>query len=243
LRQTIASALAYPTVLAIGALLVVALLAGVVIPRFAALLTDVGGTLPATTRALLDATALLQRGLVPLGALVLVGAGALMATQRAPAARARHHARLLALPGLGPLRHALASVRVGGLLGAAIGARLSLPLALELAAAGADDAAIALRLDATRTRVLQGESLAVALGATRAVTPSMVRLIGVGELSGDLAGAITHANALETMAARQRLRASVAVVQPALIVVMGTLVTFVAVALLQAVYGVRPGGP
>lgn len=242
LRRAVLSALAYPALLTVAAVLVVALLVMVVLPRFAALLSDLGNAVPASTQFLLQVAhwcAVMIPGATVLAAL---GAVALWRFAQHPQRKARLHAAALSVPVIGALRHSLTSVRAGRLLAAAVKARLPLADGLRLAAIGAGDAEVAHRLERACARVLEGESLTDALVATAALSGSMVRLVGIGELSGDVACALAQAATLEAAAARQRIRAGVALIQPVLIVLLGGLVTFVAIAMLQAMYSVRPTG-
>jgi type II secretory pathway component PulF len=63
-----------------------------------------------------------------------------------------------------------------------------------------------------------------------------------GEESGRLSEMLEKAAALEEAAARRALRSLVALIEPVMIVLFALLVAFVAAALLQAVYSVRPAG-
>jgi type II secretory pathway component PulF len=51
---------------------------------------------------------------------------------------------------------------------------------------------------------------------------------------------LAHAGRLEAERAEQAVRAAVRLLEPALIILFGGIVAFVAAALLQAVYSVRP---
>ncbi|HVH10986.1 MAG TPA: type II secretion system F family protein, partial [Gemmatimonadales bacterium] len=67
-------------------------------------------------------------------------------------------------------------------------------------------------------------------------------LLQVGESSGRLAPMAQRAGDLAAQEAERGLKTLVTLVEPALIVTFGGLVAFVAAALLQAVYAIRPGG-
>jgi type II secretory pathway component PulF len=69
--------------------------------------------------------------------------------------------------------------------------------------------------------------------------PLSVRLLDAGEAGGDLAGMASRA-AEAANAETQRVAAgAVALVEPLLILGFGTLVGFIALALLQAIYGLN----
>jgi type II secretory pathway component PulF len=67
------------------------------------------------------------------------------------------------------------------------------------------------------------------------------RLVRAGEESGRLAGMLAHAARLEREHAVSQTKAIIRFLEPSLIVVFGAVVAFVAAALLQALYSIRPG--
>ena len=71
------------------------------------------------------------------------------------------------------------------------------------------------------------------------MTPSATRLIGAGEAGGALSALLRHAAMLESERATVQTKSLMRVVEPALILLLGAIVSGVAVALLQAVYSVR----
>jgi general secretion pathway protein F len=88
--------------------------------------------------------------------------------------------------------------------------------------------------------VAEGQGLTAALEATRAVTATAVQLAAIGESSSRLPVLLAKAADLEEQAAERRLHALAGFLEPALIVAFAGLVAFVAAALLQAVYALRP---
>jgi type II secretory pathway component PulF len=233
-------ALAYPLVLLVAGTVAVLVIGTVVIPRFAELLGDLGQTLPAATRVLLAASSLLTHQwwavVLVIGATVAAGAAWL----RRPAGRRRVHDALLAMPVVGPVRHALATTRVARALGGMLGAGMPLLPALDAAREAAGDEAVAARLRSARERVAGGMPLTTALERERALTPAALQLVGVGESSARLGEMSRRAGDLAAQEAERGLKTLVTLIEPVLIVGFGAVVAFVAVALLQAVYAVRP---
>ncbi|MGH7338726.1 MAG: type II secretion system F family protein, partial [Myxococcota bacterium] len=114
-RARVRAALAYPLVLLVVGSGSLALIVLFVIPRFAALLGDLGQALPPATRVLLTtANTIREYGIV----LLTVGVGALVLGARWIAQRrAAWDAALLELPIVGAIRHTLASARAARTLG------------------------------------------------------------------------------------------------------------------------------
>lgn len=233
-------ALAYPLVLAVGGTISVLVIGTVIVPRFAELLGDMGQQLPLATRVLLAGSAALRRFWLPLVVAAIGGAGLVADRLRRPEVRCRWHALLLDLPVIGPVRLGLATTRVARALGGALGVGVPLLGALESAREAAGDAAVAERLGRVRERVAQGAPLAASLERERAVDATALQLVAVGEASGRLAPLCTQAGDLAAQTTERGLKMLVTLVEPALVVVFGGLVAFVAAALLQAVYSLRP---
>ena len=215
-----------------------ALIALVVVPRFASLLGDLGQELPVATRVLVVWSDLLRRyGVV--GLPVFVGAGA-VAAHLARVHRATWHRSVLDWPLLGPVRHAFASARAARALGSLLATGGPALAALTTATEAAGDEGVRARLVAARERIAEGEGLAAALSATRALTPTAIQLLAIGEGSGRVSELLARAADLDEAEAERRVRAVVTLLEPALILAFAAVVAFVAAALLQAVYAVRP---
>jgi general secretion pathway protein F len=234
------SALAYPVVVAVTGLASVAAMVGIVLPRFALILADIGQELPAMTQLVLGTADIARSALLPALAMAGLAAFLIHGRRRSPAGRQQLHAALLALPVLGDLRHSASTARLATSLGALVGSGVPIPSALRLASHAAGDHEITARVDRAFERIRAGESLANALASARAATPLAVRLIRTGEESGRLASMLDHAGTMERDRVHRAIQAGVRALEPLLILVFAALVGTVAVALLQAVYAVRP---
>ena len=235
----IRAALAYPAVLAIAGSASVALIVLYVIPRFGTLLGDVGQSLPPATRLLLNFTAALRE--YGLFAMAIIVVGALIVSRRIRSQRAEWHEFLLRLPLIGGLRQSLTTARVGRTLGALLATGAPALQALRVSAEAAGDAAVARRLHRAADAVAGGASLSAALASAGAISAAALQLANIGEGSGQLPMLLEQAAEQEQVRAERQVKALLALIEPALIVTFAALVAFVAAALLQAVYAVRPG--
>jgi general secretion pathway protein F len=239
-RTAVRGALAYPLVLAGAGTASVALLVGVVLPRFATILADLGQSLPPTTRLVLGSAAVLRATALPgllLAAAVLVAWRGWTASEHG---RLRWHEFLLSLPLIGSIRRSGATARGAAALAALLMSGVPLAPGLLHSARAAGDAAMARRLLAAREAIIGGSGIARALQVENAATPTTVRLVRAGEQTGQLAGMLTHAARLESERVEQTVRSAVRLLEPVLILAFGGIVALVAAALLQAVYSVRP---
>jgi general secretion pathway protein F len=241
IRAAIRAALTYPAILTCAGAASLVLLVGVVLPRFALILADLGQALPPTTRFVLASAAFARAAVVPAAVAIT---GILLwwrSWTTSSAGRTRWHAWLLAMPGLGTVRRAASTARACSATAALLQSGVPIAGALQHAAAAAGDAAIQGRLLAAREQVMAGQRISRALENVGALTLTATRLIRAGEETGRLAELLEHAARIERERAQDLTRSTVRILEPALILLFGALVALVAAALLQAVYSVRPG--
>lgn len=240
-RSALLGALAYPSVLALTATFAVALLVGVVLPRFARILSEAGGVLPPSTAALLDVARTARAAFVP--SIVLLGVAALLGRRWLKSDSGRHawHRMLLGVPVIGVIRRASASRRFCSALAALLKSGTPLAVALKHAAPASGDAHVALQVETARTVVIAGSSLSHALRSHPALPDSTLRLIQVGEASGDLVRMLAHCSGMEQERAQMRTKSLMRLIEPTLILFFGGIVALIAAALLQALYSLTPG--
>jgi type II secretory pathway component PulF len=203
-------------------------------------LADLGASLPASTRAVLDISAVVRAGAVPGAIAIAVALGAWRAWVATAGGRARWDTWLLSLPLIGTIRRSAGTARVGGAVASLLDSGVPIAPALLAGARASGDAALEARLMEARASVIAGTPLSSAIAASDAATTTVVRLVRAGEESGRLAEMLSRGSVLEAERARRLVSGAVKLLEPALILMFGGIVAFVAAALLQAVYSVRP---
>lgn len=239
LRAQVRAALLYPALMAGVAAVGVTVLLLVVVPRFVTMLGEVGGTLPRSTRLLVAASRVLVGGWWAWLLLAVAAVAGARGWLSVPANRARWHAARLALPVVGPLERRWATARVTRTLGLLLAGGERLLPALRVAAGAAPNLAVGAGVERAAARVAEGERLAPALAGV--VPPLAAQLLAVGEETGRLGPMAERVADVYDVEVRRALRTAVALLEPAMIVLFGVIVGFVALALLQAVYAVDPG--
>lgn len=212
------------------------------ITTFVALLQDSGSALPRSTAILIAASQGLTHGfpLIAGGGVVLAMAYA--AGRSSEMGRERIDSFLLRLPILGALRARHATARLANTLATLLAGGMPLLTALEIAQETTADAAVGADVRAAQDAVRRGEAFSGALGRGRAFPYAFIRLVEVGEETGQLDTLIEKAGMLLETELERRLEQSVALLEPAMIVVFGCVIGFVALALLQAIYGIHADG-
>ena len=237
LRARLRGALVYPTILGFASMLGVIIILLVVVPRFAALISDSGGALPASTRALIALSTVLTQGW---WVMVLVAGASGLAVQRAlqaSATRRRLHASRLQWPVIGRLERTQAAAGYTGTLAIALRAGVSLLGAMALARAVVGNEYLATALRDAEDRVRGGATLS---GAVAGLLPPLTeRLLDAGETSGDVAGMAARAAEAADGELQRTISQAVTLIEPVMILGFGGIVGFVALALLQAIYGLN----
>ena len=241
LRGKLLSAAIYPLLLLLASGAAVATLVLVVLPRFAELLDASATTLPWSTAFLLRLSGVASSqwpALLVAAMLAAAGVSVVAGTDRGRRLGAR---LLLGVPVVGTIRRSALGARFARALGVLLGGGAPILDALEEAAAAVADPIASDEIARVRGRVREGISLAGAL-AERGIFPPLVpRLVAVGEESGRLDEFLARTAELLEDRAERLLQRLVTLFEPAMIIVLGLVVAFVAMSLLQAIYGVDAG--
>jgi type IV pilus assembly protein PilC len=237
-RRKVKAAMVYPMVIAGMSLVTVVVLAGYVLPQFRTFFGSLHATLPLPTRMLLSTTdflttwwwALLGGGLV-LTLTALLGL-------RTPWGRRAAHRVLLAVPVVGDTVRFVLVERFCRMLSAMVGAGVALPEALRVAGDALRNVVFVGALAEVRASMLRGEGLARPLAATGLFPATAAQMIRVGEETGTLDAQLETTATYYEGELGYRIERLTALFEPAVIVVMGLVVGFVAVALVSAMYGI-----
>jgi general secretion pathway protein F len=114
-------------------------------------------------------------------------------------------------------------------------------LALEDARDCMTDPVAQAETDRIRLRVREGSSLNAAIAEGGLFPDVLTQLVALGEEAGQLASFLLKGAELLEKKTERSLERLVALVEPAMIVGFGGIVAVVALALLQAIYGVNAG--
>jgi general secretion pathway protein F len=239
LRSQVTASLLYPALMATVASIGVVVLLLFVIPRFAAILGDVGTTLPLSTRLLVGASTLVANGWwvwLLLAAGLSYGLGTALQNRDT---RRRWHAARLRWPVVGDLELKYATARFARTLGLLLRSGVPILNALRIARASLQNLALGDGMDRAAVTVAEGGALAPALAGTW--PPLALQMLAVGEESGRVDEMCLRIADTYESEVRRALRTAVAMIEPVMILVFGALVGFIALAMLQAIYSINSG--
>ncbi len=232
LRGKLQAALAYPAALTVVATLAVAALMIFVVPRIAEQFADIGQSLPLLTRIVVGVSHIMA-GWWWLIALLLAAGAALFARAMTDAATRRHFdAWLLGLPVAGRLIRNWQSARLARTLAMMVASRLPIVDGLALTLPTIGNREIRARVARMADDIREGASLTAAMKRATILPPLLVAMVAGGESAGRLDVMLDRgAEALE----REHdaaTRAALALLEPAIILVMGGAVAVIVLSIL-----------
>lgn len=223
LRDKLISAAIYPAILIGASTLVIAFLTVFVVPRFAEIYEDMGGDLPWMSAMLLD----IGRGVgehpwLAIGALVGVMVGVVSAWT-SPVVRAAVSARLWQTPVIGPRLRLIELASLYRTLGLLLQAGVAVVPALE---ASGELVGPSLRpsLEMATKRVREGMRLSESLHQNDLSTPVSLRMVRVGEQTGELGSMLERAATFYDEELARFTEWVGKVVSPVLMLIMGVLI-------------------
>ena len=237
-RRKIKSALIYPAVIAVMSVVTVVILTGFVLPRFEVFFEGLDAELPWETRFLLETGRFVTRWWWALIAAAVALWALVFAILRTTPGRRLRDRVVLRIPMIGlTIRYALIE-RFCRVLSSMAGAGVALPEALRVAKESLRNRVYMQALDDVGEAMLRGEGLAGPLARTAVFPPTAARMIRVGEETGTLETQLEVTAKYYEGELDYRLKKLTALFEPAVILVMGGVVGFVAIALVRAMYGV-----
>lgn len=237
-RRKVKSALTYPIIVFFLAIAAVLVLVGYVLPKFEEFFDDLGATLPLPTRILLGGAGIVSRfwlfGLA--GIAVITTATVLyLRTESGKTARDR---LLLRLPAIGIVVRYTVVERFCRILAAMVSAGVPMPDAVTISAESTANRIYIKGLSEARDEMVRGAGLAGPISATGLFPAGANQMIRVGEATGTLDTQLVTAATFYERELDYRLKRLTDVFEPAIIVFVGGMVGFVAIALVSAMYGI-----
>jgi len=240
-RAKVVSALTYPGVVMVLALFTVAVLAGYVLPQFKPLFEELGAKLPFATRLLLGVADLFTVLWYIPASVVAVIAGwnvYLFKTEKGKRLKDRLVLKIPVLKGI--VEFAILE-RFCRILAAMVKAGVPLPQALSTTTAATGNTVFRDALEQAQAEMLEGAGFAAPLARTELFPGAARQMFKVGEETGTLDQQLVVASMYFDRELEARIKKFTAMFEPLMIVFVGGVVGFVAVALVQAMYGVLNG--
>lgn len=237
-RQKIRSAMAYPLIVLALATVTIVVLTVFVIPRFERFFASLNAKLPLATRILIAVTGFITNywwavvgGLLVLGLVTYLGS-------KTEGGRSLIDGTLLKLPVIGDVVRFAIIERFCRILGAMVQAGVPLPEAMVVVSDGTNNASFRRGLMKVRESMLEGEGLSRPIARTELFPPAVIQMVRVGEDTGTLDEQLEAAAGFYETELSFKIKRLTTYFEPAIIMFVGVVVGFVAVAVVSAMYGI-----
>jgi type IV pilus assembly protein PilC len=237
-RRKIVAALTYPTIVAAMAVVVVIVLVAFVLPRFKHFFSDLGAKLPLPTRMLLSFTDFTQNYwwiFVILAALLF---GLVLWLTQTDKGRFLRDRMVLRTPALGDLVQTAVLERFCRILSSMTSSGVPLTEALQVTAQATSNVVYRNGISDARQAMIRGEGLAAPLGQTGLFPAAARQMLRVGEDTGTMDEQLGTAAEYFARDLDYKIKRFTNLFEPAVILFVGVIVGFVAIALVSAMYGI-----
>ena len=239
LTRAVRKALIYPVILLCVSLVVVMIIVVFAIPRFADFFADFDAELPLPTRMLMAVADFVgsTAGLVT-GVLLIVAICATALYIRTTKGRRNLHALQLKIPLISTVVTYSSTERFTRVLAALLDAGVPLTDALPTSIDCANNLVYKERLSTAMEGVLEGKGFADPLASTELFPSAVIQMVRVGERTGELSDQLNNAAGFYEEELTYAVDKLTAWFEPMMMIFIGLVVGFVALAMVSAMYGI-----
>ena len=234
-RTELRNALIYPGILVLSGIAATLLIFVVVVPKFAGMLKGSRGNLPEISVWVLKTGMFLQENLLLVG----LGAAGLVATallgMSMPGVRRSLRSGAARLPLVGSWLRDAELGRWASMLGSLMANRVPIERAMELARGAVELESLSSRLELAVRDLRAGKKLAEALALHRTVGPMGINLVRVGERTGQLPEMLRTLGRVLEASSRERMKRFLIVFEPVAILIVGSVIGFIMIAVMMAI--------
>lgn len=236
LVRKIKGAMTYPVIVLIVAIGATTAMLTFVVPTFAQMFTDVGGTLPTPTRIVMGISTFLQT-FFPLIILSVAGCvTALAYYYKTPDGKFRIDAIKLKLPVFGDLERKSSIGRFAQTLSTLLTSGVTILEALSITAKTSGNKVLEKGIQRTLERITGGLTIAEPLKDTGVFPPMVIHMIAVGEKTGDLAEMLKKISEFYAEEVDSAVDALTSIIEPIMIVLMGIVIGGILIAMYMPMF-------
>ncbi len=233
------TALIYPLVLVVTAIVVVAGLMIYIVPKVIQVFESTEVQLPVMTQMLISISHFLGSygGYLLLFLLLLLVAFLML--RNYPPFKVGWHQFLLKLPGFGRLIRVSQAARFTRTLGILTQSAVPIVSALSLSKQVVNNEVMKQACEQAATAVREGSGLALAMKQTRQFPPLSIKLVHSGEQSGQLSQMLVRAAVVQEKDVENKLKTLIGAIQPLAILFVGLMVLFIVLAMLLPIFQIN----
>lgn len=237
MKQKIQNALIYPSIMVLVAVGIVGFLLEYVVPKMVSVYSNIGQELPALTRILIATSdGLKSYGLIILAAIIAFIFFIRYRMKNNLTFRNRLHRILLKLPIIGNAIKTVNTARFSRTFAILSSAGVSVIEAMMISSALITNLPIRNAVENAAKKVKEGANINLALKQTAYFPAMSIHLIASGEASGQLENMLERAANNQDGDITRLIDTTLALFEPAIILVMGIIVLFIVLAILLPIF-------
>lgn len=238
LRGKVKSAMTYPVVVFIIAILAVTGMLLFIVPVFANMFAELGGELPFLTKILVFMSDALKVLIIPMIVAIIVGSWLYKKNRYKEGFREKVEPFFLKVPVFGGLTQKIAVARFTRNLASMLRAGVPILQALDIVGEASGNIVIERAAKAVRESVRTGNSLAKPLSEHPVFPPMVVQMMAVGEDTGALDDMLDKIADFYDQEVEATTEALTSLIEPLMIAVLGGIVGFMVIGLYMPIFGV-----
>ena len=239
LRSYLISSMIYPCILIVVATGSIIAMMTVVIPQFADIFENAGAPVPLPMQVLLVLSGFMT-GFWWLILLVIGGGGYWIYSRlKTEEGRLKWDRQLLKLPVFGPVLQKLEVSRFSRTLGTLLQSSVPLIQSINLVKEIVENQAIASTMESIKSGVKKGEGLTRPIREAEIFPPFALHLLAVGEETGRLDDMLVQIADSYDRDLKRSLQRLVALLEPAIILVMGLIIGVMVVSMLYSIFSIN----
>ncbi|KPL19413.1 MAG: pilus assembly protein PilC [candidate division Zixibacteria bacterium SM23_81] len=224
LKRKIRGAMVYPALITLVACGGTIFMLTTIVPTFAKLFQEFGGTLPLPTRVVLMVSAILQHNFLYLVGLMVALSQGLRYARRTENGRYKIDKLLLRLPIFGNLLNKSAISRFSRTLGTLLSSGVAILDSLDITAKTAGNSVVKEAVNLARSRIAEGQNISDPLKASGVFPPMVTQMVAVGERTGQLDNMLKKIADFYDEQIDAAVAALTSVLEPIIVIFMGFIV-------------------
>ncbi|PNY82487.1 type II secretion system F family protein [Deinococcus koreensis] len=224
LRGKIKSALTYPVIVLIFAVLITYFLLTTIVPQFASILAQMNAPLPLITRALMAVSNFLQHGTLYIVAIIAIVTFAYRAYYKTPKGRHVIDDIKLRIPIFGNLLKKSAISSFARTFGLLISSGVNIIESLEITKGTANNAIVEETIENAKNVVMVGDQMSSSLATSKVFPPMVVSMVAIGEETGSLDSMLSKVGDFYDREVDEAVEGMTAAIEPIMILFLGGIV-------------------
>lgn len=229
--------ISYPLLVLVVVMGVVFFLMTVLVPQLTSFIANMGGEMPAHTRALIFVSGIFINYWYLIIGIPIVAALVLRAwLKRSEDARLQFDAVKLRLPVVGPVLHKMILARFATFFGLMYASGITILESIRLSEGIVGNRKIAAALHRAGQLISEGQGVTGAFQQTGIFPPLVLRMLKVGETTGDLDGALTNVSYFYNREVKELIDRVQSLIEPVMTVVLGLMLGWIMLSVLGPIY-------